>query len=120
MLSEESIVIPLRPLNEAATPSPFTYPIEPLPTRVDVAPEGVTMRMRLESTHSATARSPLEKEAIAPGLLNDAAVPTPFTDDAAPEPASVVTTRDPGEIMRMRWFRLSAIARLPSGRTATP
>jgi hypothetical protein len=71
--------------------------------------------MRLPA-FSQTARSPFEKIAISRGLLKDASVLKPSTDDAAPEPASVVTTRD-GEIRRMRWFNLSATAMLPSART---
>lgn len=117
-LSDESIATSFNSLNWALVPIPFANPLAALPARVDVTPARVMMRIRLPAL-SLTARSPSENTAIPVGALNVAAVPTPFTDVAEPEPANVETTRE-GEIMRMRLLILSATAMLPSASAAIP
>ncbi len=100
-------------LSAASSAMPLRLP--EYPARVVVTPAGVTKRIR-SLVH--TARSPFARRAIACGRLNVANVPVPSFEPAAPEPASVETTRA-REITRMRWFH-SETATLPSASSATP
>src|SRR6266496_2810139 len=110
-------------LNVAAAPVPSAPPPVPavLPARVVTTPLAMTIRRMLLPPRVDTYRLvPLLSTARPWGWLNRAAAPVPSTlPDVPPWPARVLTT-PAGVILRMVWFLVPAVYRLPALSRTTP
>src|SRR6266581_43651 len=109
-------------LNVAAAPVPSAPPLVPaVPASVVTTPVAMTIRRMVWLVLAATYRLvPLLSTARPWGRLNSAAAPVPSALPAVPAvPASVLTT-PAGVILRMVWFLIPAVYRLPALSRTTP
>src|SRR6266496_4340483 len=113
---------PLGCLNVAAVPVPSALPAVPaVPASVVTTPEAMTIRRMVWLFLSATYRLvPLLSTARTWGRLNSAAAPVPSALPAVPAVPARVLTTPAGVILRMVWFLIPAVYRLPALSRTTP
>jgi hypothetical protein len=113
MYAEEGAVVlsatPMGEKKEAPAATPSTDTGDPEPAAVVTSPLATATTRRRWLEVSATSReASAGTHAMPAGALKAAAAPTPFAKEAAPEPASVLTTWVDTTMARILWLEVSA------------